>query len=191
MQNCSYTDKVNNICITTALASKFVREYLETIDQVPDFQVEGLENKYKLLAQFNNTILATRVRGGDHVEFVTWDKDLRGVSAGNYFGTAQDIICMADAGFPIENIKQRIDSLRKLFESLNISEHDRVSTENGIAITEYADMLTETAAKFEGKYIRIRKYGNAILRIVLDMTYGNLQPNEFYKRIAGEGEINT
>ena len=104
---------------------------------------------------------------------------------------AQDIICMADAGFPIENIKQRIGSLRKLIESLNIWELERVNSENGIAITEYADMLTETASKFEGKYIRIRNCGNATLRIVLDMTYENLQPDEFYKKIAEEGETNT
>ena len=84
--NCSDTDKVKNICGEIVHASRFVREYLETIDQAPDFEVEGLENKYKLLAQFNNTVLAARVNGVDHVEFVTWDKDSRGVSAGNYFG---------------------------------------------------------------------------------------------------------
>ncbi len=86
MPNCSDTDKVKNICGEIVRTSRFVREYLETIDQAPDFEVEGLKNKYKLLAQFNNTVLAARVNGGDHVEFVTWDKDSRGVSAGNYFG---------------------------------------------------------------------------------------------------------
>ena len=69
--NCSDTDKVKNICGEIVHASRFVREYLETIDQAPDFEVEGLENKYKLLAQFNNTVLAARVKG---------------VFAGNYFG---------------------------------------------------------------------------------------------------------
>lgn len=84
--NCSDRDKVKNICAEIVHTSKYVREYLETIDQAPDFEVEGLENKYKLLAQFNNTVLAARVSGGNHVEFVMWDKDSRGVSAGNYFG---------------------------------------------------------------------------------------------------------
>ena len=56
--NCSDTDKVKNICGEIVHASRFVREFLETIDQAPDFEVEGLENKYKLLAQFNNTVLA-------------------------------------------------------------------------------------------------------------------------------------
>ena len=84
--DCSYTDKVKDICDTTVLTSRFVREYLETIEQAPDFEVEGLKSKYKLIAQFNNTVLAARVSGGDHVEFVTWDKDSKGVSAGNYFG---------------------------------------------------------------------------------------------------------
>lgn len=84
--DCSYTDKVKDICDTTVLTSRFVREYLEAIEQVPDFEVEGLKSKYKLIAQFNNTVLAARVSDGDHVEFVTWDKDSKGVSAGNYFG---------------------------------------------------------------------------------------------------------
>ena len=81
MPNCSDTDKVKNICGEIVRTSRFVREYLETIEQAPDFEVEGLENKYKLLAQFNNTVLAARVNGVDHVEFVTWDEDSRGVSA--------------------------------------------------------------------------------------------------------------
>lgn len=84
--DCSYTDKVKDICDTTVLTSKFVREYLEAIEQAPDFEVEGLKSKYKLIAQFNNTVLAARVSDGEHVEFVTWDKDSKGVSAGNYFG---------------------------------------------------------------------------------------------------------
>lgn len=41
---------------------------------------------------------------------------------------AQDIICMADAGFSIENIKQCIDSLRTIIGSLDVTELDRVST---------------------------------------------------------------
>lgn len=101
---------------------------------------------------------------------------------------AQDIICMADAGFPIEHIKQCFDSLRKLIGSLDVTELDRVNSEYGIAITEYADMLIEATAKFEGKYIGIRNCGSAILRIVLDMAYGNLQPDEFYKKIAEKGK---
>lgn len=82
----SYTDKVKNASDMTIRTSRFVRGYLETIEQAPDFEVEGLENKYKLIAQFNNTVLAARVNGENHVEFVTWDMDSSGVSAGNYFG---------------------------------------------------------------------------------------------------------
>ena len=45
-RSCSYTDKVKDICDTTVLTSRFVREYLETIEQAPDFEVEGLKSKY-------------------------------------------------------------------------------------------------------------------------------------------------
>ncbi len=84
--NTSYTDKVRNASDMAVCTSRFVREYLEIIEQAPDFEVEGLKSKYKLIAQFNNTVLAARTNGENHVEFVTWDKDSRGVSAGNYFG---------------------------------------------------------------------------------------------------------
>ena len=41
---------------------------------------------------------------------------------------AQDIICMADAGFPIENIKQCIDSLRTIIGSLDWTIVNKIDT---------------------------------------------------------------
>ncbi len=85
--DCSYTDKVRELSDVVIDISKFVRNYLRTIEESPDLKIEGLGIQYKLLAQFNNTILAGRVmNNGEHIEFVTWDKDQNGVSAGNYFG---------------------------------------------------------------------------------------------------------
>ncbi len=85
--DCSYTDKVRELSDVVIDISKLVRNYLRTIEESPDLKIEGLGIQYKLLAQFNNTILAGRVMtNGEQIEFVTWDKDRNGVSAGNYFG---------------------------------------------------------------------------------------------------------
>lgn len=85
--NCSYTTETKQLSDKVIEASKFVREYLTTIDEAPEFKVEGVGNQFKLIAQFNNTVLAARTMQDENVEFVTWDRDSRGVSAGHYFGS--------------------------------------------------------------------------------------------------------
>ena len=84
--NCTYTNETKQLSDKVIETSKFVREYLTTIEEAPEFKVEGVGNQYKLIAQFNDTILAARTNDIDNVDFVTWEKDARGVSAGHYFG---------------------------------------------------------------------------------------------------------
>ncbi len=85
--DCSYTDKVKQLSDDVINTSKFVRGYLKTIEEAPEIDVGGVDNKYKLLAQFNNTILAGRATdNGEHVEFGTWDKTSDIASEGHYFG---------------------------------------------------------------------------------------------------------
>ena len=88
VSDCSYTDKVKKLSDITIETSGYVREYLEAIDNAPNLQVDGVANDFKLLAQFNNIVLAGRIMSqGEHVEFVTWDKGPRGMSAGHYYGS--------------------------------------------------------------------------------------------------------
>lgn len=84
--NCSYTDKVKQIGDSAVKASRYVHEYLTAIEEAPELKVDDLEKEFKLIAQFNNTVLAARIMQNENVEFVTWDKDSRGVSAGHYYG---------------------------------------------------------------------------------------------------------
>ncbi len=72
-------DKAYKIVSTTA-------EYMRQMEQAPSLKASGLEDRYKVLADFNGTVLAG-TQGKYGMEFVTWDWDYdrKGVSHGHYF----------------------------------------------------------------------------------------------------------
>ena len=77
-------DEVYRIVCTTA-------EYIRQMEQAPPLKVSGLEDSYKVLADFNGTVLAgTHSKYG--VQFVTWDWDYdrKGVCFGHYFNGNYD-----------------------------------------------------------------------------------------------------
>ena len=61
-------------------------EYMAIIETAPSLKADGLEDGYKVLADFNGTVLAG-VQSGHGVHFVTWDWDYghTGVCHGHYF----------------------------------------------------------------------------------------------------------
>ena len=72
-------DKVYEIVRTTA-------EYMRQMEMAPFLKADGLEDGYKVLADFNGTVLAG-VQSKYGVQFVTWDWDYdrTGVVHGHYF----------------------------------------------------------------------------------------------------------
>lgn len=72
-------DKAYRIVCTTA-------EYMRQMEQAPPLKAVGLEDRFKILADFNGTVLAAR-ESKIGVQFVTWDwdHDRKGVSHGHYF----------------------------------------------------------------------------------------------------------
>ena len=72
-------DKVYGIVCTTA-------EYMRQMEQAPPLPVSDLKDRYKVLADFNGTVLAGAY-GKFGVEFATWDWDYNrgGVTHGHYF----------------------------------------------------------------------------------------------------------
>ena len=61
-------------------------EYMTAMETAPELKASGLEGDYRILADFNGTVLAgTHSKHG--VQFVTWDWDYdrTGVSHGHYF----------------------------------------------------------------------------------------------------------
>ncbi len=71
--------KVYDIVCTTA-------EYMGQLENAPPLQVSALKDSYKVLADFNGTVLAA-ADSKYGVQFVTWDwdHDRKGVSHGHYF----------------------------------------------------------------------------------------------------------
>lgn len=97
---------------------------------------------------------------------------------------AQRVICMVDEKSPIEPVKETVDAIKKQIRKMEVSEICRLQEENGIAIIEYVDMLMNAVAAYSGDYAAIRNCGNAILQIVVDMSYGSLKEDGYYKGIA-------
>ena len=63
-----------------------VKEYMQIFDRAPALKVVGLDDTYKVLADFGDAVLAEQF-GKTGARFVTWewDFDRKGVHAGHYF----------------------------------------------------------------------------------------------------------
>ena len=78
-----------------------VKEYLRIMERAPTLKAIDLDEDYKILAEFDDTVLAGRI-SKKGVRFVTWeyDFDRRGVHTGHYFmqnyeGAKQDFAARA------------------------------------------------------------------------------------------------
>ena len=66
-----------------------VSEYRKEMERAPVMEAEGLNEPYKLLAEYNDVVLCGRQYGNGYgVQFVTWSRnvDRTGVTQGHYFG---------------------------------------------------------------------------------------------------------
>lgn len=73
---------------TTASIGRMVMEYMTGMEQAPALKAVGLDEDYRLLAEFNGVVLAGReTEKGYGYKFVIWarDGDGRGVHQGDYF----------------------------------------------------------------------------------------------------------
>ena len=66
--------------------AKMTNEYIRLMEWAPDLNAEGLDGDYRLLSEFNGTVLAGHPTEYG-IEFITWDRtyDHKGVTQGNYF----------------------------------------------------------------------------------------------------------
>ena len=66
--------------------AKQVKEYMQIFERAPALKAVGLEDTYKVLADFGDAVLAGQL-GKKGARFVTWewDFDRQGVHAGHYF----------------------------------------------------------------------------------------------------------
>lgn len=104
---------------------------------------------------------------------------------------AQELICRCDSNASVEKLAEMAEAIREKMNRLDILELKQLHTEKNIAFTEYADMISETIDKEPADIARTRNRANALLKIVVDMRYGSLKDDEFYKKIAEEGDVNA
>lgn len=66
--------------------AKMTNEYIRLMEWAPALNVEGLDGGYRLLSEFNGTVLVGHPTEYG-IEFITWDRtyDRKGVTQGNYF----------------------------------------------------------------------------------------------------------
>ena len=79
---------VNRVYDTVAGISAQVYEYTEAMAAAPSLQADGLHDGFRLLAEFNGTVLAGQELERDWgYKFVTWQRtsDRTGVTQGNYY----------------------------------------------------------------------------------------------------------
>lgn len=71
---------------TVIQAAGQVKEYMRIFERAPALKAAGLEDSYKVLADFSDAVLAGQL-GKKGARFVTWewDFDRQGVHAGHYF----------------------------------------------------------------------------------------------------------
>ena len=95
VDNGGYVEQYNNVnndehyyevrnCLNSVTA--LVREYDKAMKKAPDLKVPDLPQPYKLLAQYDNIVLAGRELSSGSFEFVTWRQNDNGVGEGNYYG---------------------------------------------------------------------------------------------------------
>lgn len=71
-----------------------VREYIKVMETAPDFEASDLSQQYKLLAKYNNVVLAGRELSNGSFEFITLRQnnrvDIEKCFGNNYAGAKED-----------------------------------------------------------------------------------------------------
>ena len=82
------TEAAHDLFYRAAAVADEVHSYMELLDSAPPLKAQGLDEPYKLLAEFNGYVLGG-LEGKHGVHFTTWmqDYDRKGVTLGHYFGS--------------------------------------------------------------------------------------------------------
>ena len=116
------------------------REYRKEMARAPVLVAEGLNEPYKLLAEYNDVVLCGRQYGNGYgVQFVTWRRtfDRTGVTQGHYFGN-----CYQEAKQDFA-VRAGLVQSRRLFSQEQLAEIYR-----SVQQTLYADLeLTRAQEK--------------------------------------------
>ncbi|MDD3778432.1 MAG: hypothetical protein PHX26_00060 [Proteiniphilum sp.] len=142
-------DTARNEALDRVITSaKTVSEYMGLMESAPPLNASGLDESYKLLADFNGTVLAGH-KTKQGVQFVTWDWDFNrvGVNHGHYMGENYDAAKQDFATRSGLIQKPQIFSPEQLTEIYRCIQD---TLDHGYDITcEQEDMLKETQGQIE------------------------------------------
>lgn len=144
---------VNRVYDTVAGISAQVYEYTEAMDAAPSLQADGLHDGFRLLAEFNGTVLAGRELERDWgYKFVTWQRtsDRTGVTQGNYYDGGDkyeaaklDFVCRA--GLVQESRQFSNEQLAEVYRCV----HETLDSEYPIT-DQRRKVLEQVAEQIEG-----------------------------------------
>lgn len=80
------TDKREQACMRVGKLAGMVYEYMQRMEEAPPLKAQSLNGDYRVLAEFNGTVLAGHPTGHG-VTFITWDwsYDRTGLNNGHYY----------------------------------------------------------------------------------------------------------
>ena len=123
------TDRAKAALAQVTEAAGTVMEYMTLLEAAPPLKAEGLADGYRVLAEFNGTVLTgTETLLG--AQFVTWarDYDRRGVNNGHYYMEDYKDAELADMlGCKKNSIRMKLTrARRRAFQLMTEEEGDRV-----------------------------------------------------------------
>lgn len=101
---------------------------------------------------------------------------------------AQSIVCISDINPDIEKVRKLIYGMQAKTKKLCFTHLDNIYREYGISVTEYLDNLAKVSNKDDVNIQEIKNHANAVLQMIVDMSYGTVKKHEYYKRMAEEYE---
>ncbi len=102
---------------------------------------------------------------------------------------AHNIVCLADRNVDIVQLNKSAKTIHTIIRDLDTADLNQLYEDKGISIKEYADRLSNMLFEKNLNISKLKNQANAIVKIVIDMSYGCLKPNSVYSRIAEVGGL--
>ncbi len=102
---------------------------------------------------------------------------------------AHNIVCLADRNVDMVQLNKSAKTIHTIIRDLSTSDLNRLYEDKGISIKEYADKLSNMLQEEKLNTSKLKNQANAIVKIVIDMSYGVLKPNAVYSKIAEVGGL--
>lgn len=104
---------------------------------------------------------------------------------------AQYIVCVAEADCPIADVRETAENICKRIKLLSVEDLEALRAETGISLVEYGDLVKDATIAYKDNYVTLKNRAQALLQMMVDLTYSKLRNDGFYKRMAGVSETDV